>query len=152
MTVLSLPTDLQVRLIGTGDVTAEELQDARDAYQALLGAIEKEWPPQRITEWQTSRYRAFWKFYRKRLSEIESENESARRRGVSYKERATFSKKISALQELLKETEAKGKQWARDLRSKNYRVSAKTVTNPDDYGVIHAKGFEEHLKYAMLGI
>lgn len=118
---------------------------------AFVEDVEKEWTPERITRWLLERERSRYAFYKRRRKEVEIENKEARMRGVSYKDRQKYSRQLVALEGLLIESEAKGKDLSHCVKTEFYKGPASLyITDHFDAEFIHSRGFESYLRCATM--
>src|SRR5690606_20039417 len=89
----------------------------RDCWDAL-DELEKEWTPERLKEYVLARMRERYQRTAKYVQQLELENKDARMRGVSYKDRTSFTAKIKTGLEVLRQYTQEGKEAKR----KTYRI------------------------------
>lgn len=81
-------------------------------------------------------------FYQRKFKEIESQDDQARRNGMSYKNRVVFRRKLEALQNLLKKAEERRKT----ITSKDHRW----IIEEEDMGMLSKLSLEGFIKFIYL--
>lgn len=132
------------KAIELGAVTLEEMEATRNAYDAFIEKLEQEWPSERLKEFVLTRKREGCKWAVKKIEALELENRDARVKGVSFKERQTYTTKINALKKLFSEYREQGIYWSKQT------PHVIQFAKPVDVEFIQSRGFETHLKLAII--
>lgn len=141
---LELGPEAITKAIEGGVFTYDEMVQAREDSASFMDEVCAEWPPQRVKEFVLSEYRRKCEWTLKKISELETANNDARRRGVSFKDRQTFTAKIETLRKMFTEYKAKGLEYKKkDLRATSFFT-------PGDEKLIREWGYEKWLKYRLI--
>lgn len=125
--------------------TVDDLEDAKGKYETFLRSLEQEWPPERIREYVVQDLRNRYQQTARFIQKLELDNRDARVRGVSYKDRQSFTAKIKIGHDLVRKIQKAGTEAKRA----NYHV--RSMVRPTDTPLIFRDGFEKHLQYTVLG-
>lgn len=141
---LELGPDGLTKAIELEALTLEEAEAAQEEWLKFRVDLNLEWPPERIKEYILAELRRKCEWYLKKREALELENRDARVKGVSFKDRQHYSAKITALNGLFADTKAKGLKYSKQ------DLSIRDFVKPIDAEVVHTKGFENHLKFALI--
>jgi hypothetical protein len=124
--------------------TLDEITKAHEDYAAFLDELVREWTPEKTKEFVLAYYRHKCETCLKKISELEITNHDARRNGVSYKDRQSFTVKINAGRQVFAESKQKGVYYSKR------KVSATDFITPGDVKLIMEWGYEKWLKYRLI--
>lgn len=141
---LELGPEAITKSIEGGVFTYDEMVQAREDYATFLDELVQEWTPDKTKAFVLNEYRRKCEWALKKIGELEIENNDARRRGVSYKERQTFTAKIDTLRKMFADHKAAG------LKYKNKTIKATDFVTPGDVKLIREWGYEKWLKYRLI--
>lgn len=128
-----------------GLIDAETMEATKTAYDAFIATLRNDWTPSRILAHLTDEQRKNYKSTAYFIQKLELDNRDARVRGVSYKERQSFTAKIKTGYKLLQDIQ----RSIPTLKSKNITVDG--LVRPSDMGFIQQYGFGEYLRQNVLG-
>jgi len=133
-------------LATNGLIDPNKLEEYRQRAQEKITALASEWTPQRIKDFLLEEKRNQHKTIAKKITQIERENYDARAKGVSYKDRQTFTVKLAEAKKLLVRVRQEGAEISR----KHYTVE--TLISPTLLPSVEKRGFTTFLREDVLGI
>lgn len=141
---LEFEGEILAKMVEGGLLTYEEIEAAKNLWVGFQDELCHEYPTEVVKALVLAELRRKCEWYTQKIKEIELENKDARQRGVSFKERQKYSTQIETLKQLFKETRLKGIEYSKR------NVFATDFVRPGDIEVVHSRGFEKHLKYALI--
>lgn len=135
--------------IDSGEITTDELERADQAFRSFKSELsiqlERENGPDWVRTFILNKMRRRYQWASKKIKELEIENQEARQKGVSYKNRETYGKRIASLEKWLKEIEQTGIYY-----KQAEVVDAGDFISPIDVPSIRKKGFKHRLNMHFL--
>lgn len=141
---LQQPETIEVG-ITYGLVTAEELEDAQHQFAAFISKLEEEWPSDKIKEYVVQKKRERYQSTARFIQKLELDNRDARVRGVSFKDRQSFTVKINIGHKVLKDLQKEGND------AKRHTYPVRQLVGPLDMQFIQEMGFEKWLNHNIIG-
>lgn len=114
-------------------------------YVAFVEELEAQWPPERIKALVLEHKRKMCEKILAEIKQLELDNKEARIRGVSYKDRQSFTAKIKVRRTVF--------NWVREegLQAKRGTFYAREFATPDFVPLIQKYGFEQRIINAFIG-